>query len=91
MAEAMYGGKPCDKEERSWTTTEPCKTDKKVLCAGGTFKNNNILQIMFLQQEVQAEEWSASFSLSSCSAASYLQLMSTPSTIKVEGEDTSQW
>ena len=34
VAEAMYGGKPCDKEERSWTTTELCTIDKAVICTG---------------------------------------------------------
>ena len=34
VAEAMYGGKPCDKEESSWTTTELCTIDKAVICTG---------------------------------------------------------
>ena len=34
VAEAMYGGKPCDKEESSWTTTELSTIDTAVIYTG---------------------------------------------------------
>ena len=47
VAEAMYGGKPCDKEESSWTTTELCTTDKIVPCTGEIFFAGSIFLSRF--------------------------------------------
>ena len=48
VAEAMYGGTPCDKEETSWTTSEPCKTDKIVPCTGEIFFAGSIFLSQFV-------------------------------------------
>ena len=43
VAEAMYGGKPCDKEEKTY---EFCKTDKIVPCTGEIYFAGTIFVVM---------------------------------------------
>ena len=47
VSPARYGGKPCDRQERRWVESEPCKSDQILPCPGEKIKTAEILNLCF--------------------------------------------